>query len=278
MLRLAARLPDPLIGFAPACDGALRLRLDDRPEPPREALAAAGVKQHGVQRRAVDVVLPLIECAVPDPHGTGAGVSREVVTRGLGQITTPVDPVHDLQRSILVELEVGDELHELVRLPVQVEEMKRLQGEGGVADPGVAVVPVALAARGLRQRRGQRRDGRPGRHVGEALDRQRRALDRLPPAVVDHRAPASQSRQNSWSRRSGRWRHRGHSATRGPRPTRASSRAWSPACRVCRALTELPSMPEVHVGLQPDGLAGAAGVGGMAVLPDRATTWPGCWP
>ncbi len=59
-----------------------------------------------------------------------------------------------------------------------------------VAHPGVAVVPVALASGGLRQRRRERGHGRPGRHVGEPLDRQRRALDRLAPAVVGHPSPA----------------------------------------------------------------------------------------
>ena len=62
--------------------------------------------------------------------------------------------------------------------------MQRLQREGRVAQPRVAVVPVALAAGRLRQRGRERRDRRAGRHVGEALDRERRALDRIAPAVV----------------------------------------------------------------------------------------------
>ena len=40
MLRLAASLPDALVGLAPHGDGARRLGLHDRPQPP-EALAAA---------------------------------------------------------------------------------------------------------------------------------------------------------------------------------------------------------------------------------------------
>ena len=62
--------------------------------------------------------------------------------------------------------------------------MERLQREGRVAHPRVAVVPVALPARGLGQRRRQRGHGRSGRHIGQPLDRERRPLNRLAEAVV----------------------------------------------------------------------------------------------
>ena len=142
-----------------------------------------------VQHRAEDVVLALVERAVADPHRVRALVAGELVARGLGQVAPAVDAVHDLQRAVGVGLEVGDELHELVGLPVEVEPVQRLQRERGVAHPRVAVVPVALAARRLRQRGRRGGDGRAGGHVGEALDRQRRALDRLAPAVVGEARP-----------------------------------------------------------------------------------------
>ena len=190
MLRLAAGLPDALVGLAPDLRRALGLRLDDRPEPPRQPLRVARVEQDRVEHRAEDVVLALVEGAVADPHRPRAGVAGEVVARRLGQVAAAVDPVHDLQRAVLGRLDVGDELHELVGLPVEVEPVERLQREGRVAHPGVAVVPVALAARRLRQRRRERRDRRAGRHVGQALDRQRRALDRVAEAVVGDARPA----------------------------------------------------------------------------------------
>ena len=180
--RLAAGLPDALVGVPPYLRRALRLGLDDRPQPPRQALAAARMEQDRVERRPEDVVLALVERAVAESHRVCSGVSGELVSRGLGQVAAPVDPVHDLERPVFVRLEVGDELHELVGLPVQVQEVQRLQREGRVPDPGEAVVPVALTAGRLRQRRGERGDRGAGGHVGEALDRQRRALDRPAPA------------------------------------------------------------------------------------------------
>ena len=45
VLRRAARLPDPLVGLAPDARRALRLGLHERPQPPRQPLAAPGVEQ-----------------------------------------------------------------------------------------------------------------------------------------------------------------------------------------------------------------------------------------
>ena len=42
MLRLAAGFPDALVRIAPDAGGARRLRRDDRPEPVRQTLVAAG--------------------------------------------------------------------------------------------------------------------------------------------------------------------------------------------------------------------------------------------
>ena len=75
--RLAARLPDALVGVLPDRRGALGLCLHERPQPPRDPLAAAAVQQDRVERRAVDVVLALVEGAVADAYGIGAVVSRK---------------------------------------------------------------------------------------------------------------------------------------------------------------------------------------------------------
>ena len=223
---------------------ALGLRLDDRPQPPRQPLAAAGVQQDRVESGAEDVVLALVEGAVADAHRARAGVAGEIVARGLGQVAAPVDPVHDLQRAVLVALEVGDELHELLGLPVEVQVVQRLQREGRVAQPRVAVVPVALASRRLGQRGRQRRDGRAGRHVGQPLDRERRALDRLAPAVVGHRARVRASRASSTrSSPGGRWRRRCRSGACSSSAQESAQKTCSPWCSTWRARTQSPSTP-----------------------------------
>src|SRR4051794_9295833 len=97
MLWSAARLPDPLVRALPDSGRALRLRLDDRPEPPRQALALLRVHVDRVEHRAEHVVLALVERAVANSHRPRAGVARELVAGRLGEVPPAVDPIHDLQ-------------------------------------------------------------------------------------------------------------------------------------------------------------------------------------
>ena len=90
----------------------------------------------------------------------------------------------------MVLADLDDEAHEVTRLLVEAERVQRPEAEGRVADPAVAVVPVALAARRLGQRGGGGGDDRAGRSVGEALEDQRRALQVDPPGMVGEVAVA----------------------------------------------------------------------------------------
>ena len=137
-----------------------------------------------VEHRAVDVVLALQAGVVADPHRPRALVAGEVLERLLAQVALAADAVHDLQRPVGVALEVGDVLDEVVGLPVQPQRGEPPQRQRGVAHPREAVIPVALAARGLRQRGRRSRDDRAGRSVGQALQHERRALQLAAPAVV----------------------------------------------------------------------------------------------
>ena len=80
--------------------------------------------------------------------------------------------------------DVGDEREEVVGLAVQPQGVEAPQRERRIAHPRVAVVPVAFALRGFRQRRGARRQQRAGRRVRQPLQRQRAALQVRPPRVV----------------------------------------------------------------------------------------------
>ncbi len=255
----------PWSGSLPDLRGALGLRLHDRPQAARDPLAAAGVQQNRVEHRAEDVVLALVERAVADPHGPRARVPAQVVAGRLGQVPPAVDPVHDLERSVLVGLQVGDELHELVRLPVEVQEVERLEREGRVAHPGEAVVPVALSARCLRERRRQRRDRRPGWHVGEALDRQRGALDRLAEAVVGQARAAQPPAPVTGGRAQPL-----QSLVGGLRP----AQVFGPRQRAEQLLALLERVPRTrpvaldadrHVGVEPDRQSCTGGVHHVAV-------------
>ncbi len=129
-------------------------------------------------------MLVLVVGGVADPHGAGVLVPREVVELGLGQAALAADAVHDLQAPALGLGAVGHEVEEVVGLPVEAQCVQAPQHEAGVADPGVAVVPVALATRRLRERRRGGGHHRAGRRVREALQRQRAALEVGTPRVV----------------------------------------------------------------------------------------------
>ena len=147
--------------------------------------------------------------------------------------------------------------------------MQRLQGERRVADPRVAVVPVALAAGRLGQRRRERRDRGAGRHVRQPLDRERGALDRLAKAMIrdaraiDPGAPEPRRRLEA--------RGRLVDVGRGGEllgPRQRAERTLAFVELVARAHTAALDAQQ-QVGRQPDRLAGAGRVGVVAVVADQ---------
>ena len=110
-----------------------------------------GVHVERVENGAEDIVLALIVGGIADPNRARALVAGQVIEYLFGQVALPADAVHDLERAVGVALEVGDVLDEVVSLPAEPERAETPEREGRVAHPGVAVVPVALAARRLRQ-------------------------------------------------------------------------------------------------------------------------------
>jgi len=138
-----------------------------------------------VEKGAPDVVLMLVEGTVPDPHRPGAFVTGEVVEGALGQVVLAADPVHDLQVFVLGFFDpVSNETHECPCFAIEAQRVERPEGEGRVADPAVAVVPVAFPTRGLGQRGGGSGKDRPGRLVDQSFEDQGRALQVAPPGVV----------------------------------------------------------------------------------------------
>src|SRR5260370_27697447 len=117
-----------------------------------------------------------------------------MIDRPLGELVLAPDAVHDRQ-VLLAGRDVGDEVEEVVRLARETQGVEAPEHEGAVANPGVAIVPVALAADRLGQRGGRRREEGAGRAVGEAFERERAPLQEALPrmlgklAAVDPLAP-----------------------------------------------------------------------------------------
>ena len=218
-----------------------------------------------VQHRAPHVVLALVVRAVADPDRPCALVAVEVVERSFDELPLAADAVHDLEL-VRPPADVGDEVQEVVGLPVEAERVQPPQRECRVAEPGVAVVPVPLAAGRLGQRGRRRGDDRPGRRVGQALERERRALQVLPPGVVGE-APAGQPVLPVMSRPDqalvGVVERRG-AARRSPHDS--AQNRLSPSLRSVRAIARGPSNPRLHVAREGQRHVAAAGRAGHLVV------------
>jgi hypothetical protein len=130
-----------------------------------------------VEHLAVHVELELPGGLVADAHRRRPLVAGEPVELGLGQPPAPGQRVHDLQ--------VGGVAGDRAQQPVAPRAglagvpgaRERLQREGGVPEPAVAVVPVAGAADLLGQRRRRGRRDAARRRVGEPLEHEQRPPD-----------------------------------------------------------------------------------------------------
>jgi len=149
--QVAADLPDAVVGAVELLGGVAH---EVGLEPPRElGLDEAGVARRGEgDEHLPDDVGLVLECgAVADPHRLGVGVAGEVGQLVLGEVALAGEPVHDLQ--------VGGVARDRPQQPGppavgEVDEAvreERLEGEGGVAQPHEAVVPVAGPAEVLGQ-------------------------------------------------------------------------------------------------------------------------------
>ena len=126
---------------------------------------------------------------VADPDRPRPHVAVEVRQLLFGQVGPAVHGVHELERPVAVRVALlpagGQPVPEPGRLLGEPDPQEGVHRERGVANPGVAVVPVPHPADPLRQAGGRGGDDRPGRLVGEQLQRQGRAQDHLaPPAPV----------------------------------------------------------------------------------------------
>src|SRR5215207_2359999 len=189
----APDLPDPLVRFLPVFAEPAEYPAKVLPEVVIERCSVLVVKVRRVEDGPVEVELYLSERGIAEPHGAGVQVTGEVVEFSLREVLTAIDAVERLEESVPVALAaVPEVVHEVARLFVEPDGDEGVEREGGVAQPRVAVVPVALAADPLRQTHRRGRDQSPGRVVDHELEDERRAMNLLPPppAVGALREPA----------------------------------------------------------------------------------------
>src|ERR671930_1104240 len=97
VLRVAADLPDALVGLLPAVDDRARDAAEELPERLVDLAAVLPVDPDRVEELAEDVELELAVRAVSDPHRPRATVALEVGELDLGQEPLAADAIHDLE-------------------------------------------------------------------------------------------------------------------------------------------------------------------------------------
>ena len=147
-------LPDPGVGFGPGGGDLIGQAGDDPPRLAIQGVAGVGEEPGGVDDPAVAVELVLSGGAVADSHRAAVGVAGPAGELGLSWTGPSVEGEQHGQagpgQAAGVE-EPGEEGAGLLRLAGAEEGG---DADRGVAWPGVAVVPVAVAAEALRQGRG----------------------------------------------------------------------------------------------------------------------------
>ena len=184
---VATHLPDALVGLLPVGGDPLEHAANFHPEIVRERHAVLVVQVDSIHQFAVDVELKVAGGGVADADGAGAAVAVQMSEDLLGQVVPSVDTVHHVERAFVVLLLVGAGLHEVgegAGFGGIAEAHEGVHGEGGIANPGVAVVPVAHAADFLGQAGGRSGDDGAGGQKREQFQDQGGAGHSFTPAPV----------------------------------------------------------------------------------------------
>ena len=187
----AARgLPDPVVGPLPDRLDVLDDGAPPRPHPRLDCAQHLRGREQDGDDLAVDVQLELLGCRVADPHRLGALVAGKLRQLVLGQPPLAADPVHDLDLRRVAGAGTQQVVAERDRLVGVPGCEQRLQRKHRVAQPAIAVVPVAHSADVLRQRRRRRGDEGACRLGGHRLQHDQRRQHLVAIRAVVRAAPA----------------------------------------------------------------------------------------
>ncbi len=155
---------------------------------------------HRIHELAIDIQLDLAVCLVADPYWSGTAVTGQVRQVVLRQLIAAIQRIQDPQLARLfaaVTYAFANPAHESVGFVGIAQAHEGVDGKQGVADPRIAVIPVATAAQGLRQAESRGRNNAAVLARGQQLQGQGRAVDRFSPApaVIGFLAPYTPERQ-----------------------------------------------------------------------------------
>jgi hypothetical protein len=183
-VRAAAEFPQSCVRLVVQHPGLVAQRLEPLEHRHVARLPQALVEEQlrrGEHHAAVHVVLLLQPGQVAAPHRAHAAIAGEVRHVLFGELALEADAVHRLQFGFVGGDEVEDVADVFLHRARRAEAVERADHEGGVAQPAVAVIPVALRARRFRDGRRERGDDAARVLVLAQLERDRAADHRILP-------------------------------------------------------------------------------------------------
>src|SRR3989440_169198 len=170
MFALTLEFPDAVVRLAAQLPDSVGEALDNLPELGRDKAALSLIDRHAVDHGAEHIQLALAGGSVTDPNRAGAVEAGEVLEVLLGQVGVTIHSVEDLHGEVVVIGAVPNPVDEVGRLLRKPCAEQRGDAIGGIAQPAVAIVPVAIAARVFGERCRRRCAERAGGGVGQQLD------------------------------------------------------------------------------------------------------------
>src|SRR5271155_3113526 len=181
VLRRPAYFPNALVRLAPDPRQVTENAAADRDRPVNRRQTVDMSMVQGIEDLAVDVELRLVDGRIPYAYRAGPFVTRQPLHLPLCQPALAAKPIHDLQLVGAARDSPQQPIPPCAGLVIKSPVHQGQQSEGGVAQPAIAVVPVARTADLLGQRGGRRRDNSAGRAKGQTLQRDQRAFDGIGP-------------------------------------------------------------------------------------------------
>ena len=181
--------PDARIRRAPVIAAPIGQICEHSAGPRIEHVPLVRVSKDGVEEVAVGPQLDLGGCSVAVPDRSRLTIARRRKVR-LAARSGPVQGVEDTEFGAVSPHGVQDPGHRAVGFLVQAEADQRIDGEGRVAYPGVAVVPVLVPADPFRQRGGDSGGDGATRLGDQRLQRQSGAGGHRSPSTEGGELPA----------------------------------------------------------------------------------------
>src|SRR5260221_2220659 len=179
---VAAYLPDATVRFLPVRAHMLDQRAHHLPHgtiqrltvPLKASLAPEAM--HVIEHFSENIQLFLLLCSVSDAYRARTAIAVEVRQLPLLQVALSSNTVHNLEVFAACVIEASQPVRERVGLLRISKHAQRIQGESGIAQPGVAIIPVTYSPELFRQRSSRRGYNCPRWCIGQHFQDQRAAL------------------------------------------------------------------------------------------------------